>query len=124
MRALAVGAWKWGPEAVRMKRLDKHWQREARHYDIAAANWDSIRGANGRHGPRPLMMHTLGKTGIEGDPWQVGRAGLREIRVLEEASAAMLAGQAVHDGEHRRCYFTCANTTVLVAESVSELRAA
>lgn len=57
-------------------------------YDKAAAHWDALRGNSGRHGPRALMMHTQHKAGIVHEPWQVWRAGGREIQITADANAS------------------------------------
>lgn len=77
-----MGAGKWGPEVVRVKRMVRHWRREVGHYGIEAAHWESLQGARGRHGAISLTRHALEKAGIDNDSWQVRRAGGQRIDVL------------------------------------------
>lgn len=84
VRLLVIGAGKWDPEVVRMKRLVRHWQKEALHYDIVTEHWELIRDASGRHGPMSLMRHTSDKADVGRASWQSWSVGGRGLQILEE----------------------------------------
>lgn len=92
------------PEIVRIKRLVKHWQKEAAGYDISQDYWDALDGTMGKQGPISLTRHILERYAIgcttanewivKGRPCTVTDTMVLAQKVAEQVQDILLRGQA------------------------------
>lgn len=64
VRLLVESGGEWEPELVRIKRMIKHWLKEAAGYGIPASYWDALQGTTCKQGPISLLRHDLEACGI------------------------------------------------------------
>lgn len=85
-----------------MRRLARHWLKEAGVYDITEAYWVSLARTSGEQGPIFLMRRTPENAGMTCHTWPHWEAGGRKIDVMPDVDAAQIAGPTVVTAKWQR----------------------